>query len=145
MKTYMAKANEVDRKWYLFDAQEEVLGRMAVKAATMLQGKNKPIYTPHCDTGDFVVIVNAEKVLITGNKKDQRMIRWHSGYIGGLKEVSVRRFLEKKPEELIRLAVRRMLPKTKLGHQMITKLKIYKGPDHPHQAQDPKKIATAKA
>lgn len=140
MKSYMAKANEVDRAWHLFDAQEEVLGRLAAKAAIMLQGKNKPIYTPHCDTGDFVVVVNAEKVLISGTKKDDRLIRWHSGFIGGLKEIPLRRYLERKPEEVIRLAVRRMLPKTKLGRQMIKKLKVYKGPDHPHQAQNPQKL-----
>jgi large subunit ribosomal protein L13 len=137
MKTYMAKAPEVERKWHLFNAEENVLGRMAVKIATLLQGKHKPTYTPHVDTGDFVVVVNAEKVLISGTKREDRVIRWHSGYIGGLKEIPVKRFQAKRPEDLIRLAVRRMLPKSKLGRQMIRKLKIYKGPDHPHQAQMP--------
>jgi large subunit ribosomal protein L13 len=137
MKTHMAKASEVERKWFLFDAQDRVLGRMAVQIAVILQGKHKPIYTPHVDTGDHVVVVNAEKVKLTGTKKDNKVIRWHSGYIGGLKEVSLRRFLEEKPEEVIRLAVRRMLPKSKLGRKMFKKLKVYKGPDHPHPAQTP--------
>jgi large subunit ribosomal protein L13 len=140
MKTYMAKASEVEKNWYLIDAQEEVLGRMAARIATVLQGKHKPVYTPHCDTGDFVVVVNAEKVKVTGTKMDNRMIRWHSGFIGGLKEVTLRRFMDKKPEEVVRLAVRRMLPKTKLGRQMIKKLKIYKGAEHPHEAQAPKTL-----
>ena len=140
MKTYMAKAPEVDRNWHLFNAEENILGRMAAKIATLLQGKHKPTYTPHVDTGDFVIVVNAEKVMITGNKRQNRMIRWHSGYIGGLKEIPLERFQAKKPEDLVRLAVRRMLPKTKLGRQMIRKLKIYRGPEHPHEAQMPKAI-----
>lgn len=137
MKTYMAKAGDIDQKWYIIDAQKVILGRMAARVATILQGKHKPTYTPHVDTGDFIVVVNAEKVKITGQKMDKRMIRWHSGYIGGLKEVSLRRFMEKRPEDVIRLAVRRMLPKTKLGRSMISKLKIYKGDKHPHGAQAP--------
>ena len=140
MKTYMAKASEVEKNWYLIDAEEKVLGRMAARIATVLQGKHKPVYTPHCDTGDFVVVVNAEKVKITGNKIENRKIRWHSGFIGGLKEVTLKRFMEKKPEEVVRLAVRRMLPKTKLGRQMIKKLKIYKGAEHPHAAQAPQTL-----
>jgi len=137
MKTYMAKASQIDSSWYFIDAKDVVLGRMAARIAIILQGKHKPVYTPHVDTGDFIVVVNAEKVKITGAKMDKRMIRWHSGYIGGLKEVSLRRFMEKRPEDVIRLAVRRMLPKTKLGRKMIGKLKIYKGPEHPHSAQTP--------
>ncbi len=137
MKTFMAKAGEVERKWYLFDADGQVLGRMAATIAKMLQGKHKPIYTPHLDTGDFIVVNNAEKVVITGNKLDQKMIRWHSGYVGGLKEVTLRSVMKKKPEDVVRMAVRRMLPKTKLGRAMLKKLKVYKGSDHPHQAQKP--------
>lgn len=137
MKTYMAKTGEVEKKWHLIDAQEMVLGRMAARIAVILQGKNKPVYTPHIDTGDFVVVINAEKVQISGNKLEKRMIRWHSGFVGGLKEVPLKRFMEKKPEEVVRLAVRRMLPKSKLGRKMLKKLKIYKGSDHPHTAQQP--------
>jgi large subunit ribosomal protein L13 len=137
MKTYMAKAGEVERKWYLFDAQNMVLGRMAARIALILQGKHKPIYTPHVDTGDFVVVVNAAKVQLTGTKVHKRVIRWHSGFIGGLKTVPLRRFMQQKPEEVIRLAVRRMLPKSKLGRKMFKKLKVYPGPEHPHKAQGP--------
>lgn len=140
MKTYMAKASEVEPGWFLVNAEENVLGRMAARIAIVLQGKHKPIYTPHCDTGDFVVVVNAEKVKITGTKVENRKIRWHSGFIGGLKEVSLKRFMEKKPEDVVRLAVRRMLPKTKLGRKMIKKLKIYRGAEHPHAAQAPKTL-----
>lgn len=137
MKTYMAKAAEVERAWHLIDAQDKVLGRMAARIATILQGKHKPIYTPHCDTGDFIVVVNADKVRITGRKLEEKKIRWHSGFIGGLKEITLKRFMEKKPEQVVRLAVRRMLPKTKLARQMIKKLKVYRGEEHPHQAQKP--------
>jgi len=140
MKTYMARAGEVDKAWHLIDAEDKVLGRMAARIAIVLQGKHKPIYTPHCDTGDFVVVVNAAKVKITGAKVENRKIRWHSGFVGGLKEMTLKRFQEKKPEEVVRLAVRRMLPKTKLGRKMIKKLKIYKGDDHPHEAQAPKTL-----
>lgn len=140
MKTYMAKAGTVEQKWHLVDARDVVLGRMAARISLILQGKHKPVYTPHMDTGDFVVVVNADKVRITGQKLDKRMIRWHTGYIGGLREVSLRRYLEKKPEEVVRLAVRRMLPKSKLGRKMLNKLKIYRGGDHPHGAQKPESL-----
>lgn len=140
MKTYMAKAGAVEQKWHLVDARDVVLGRMAARISFILQGKHKPVYTPHMDTGDFVVVVNADKVRITGQKLDKRMIRWHTGYIGGLREVSLRRYLEKKPEEVVRLAVRRMLPKSKLGRKMLNKLKIYRGEEHPHGAQKPEPL-----
>ncbi|MBU0754353.1 MAG: 50S ribosomal protein L13 [Planctomycetes bacterium] len=141
MKTFMAKAPEVKRAWHLIDARDQVLGRIATRVATILQGKHKPIYTPHCDTGDFIVVVNADKMRFTGTKLDARMIRWHSGFIGGLKEVTLRRFMERKPEFVVRLAVRRMLPKTKLARQMLKKLKVYRGEEHPHQAQKPEPLA----
>ena len=133
----MAKSSEVESGWCLVDAQDQILGRMAVKIAMILQGKTKPIYTAHVLTGDFVVVTNAEKVKITGDKLQKRMIRWHTGYIGGLREVPLDKFQERHPEQVIRLAVRRMLPKTKLGRKMLTRLKVYAGPDHPHGAQNP--------
>jgi large subunit ribosomal protein L13 len=140
MKTYMAKDHEVSRSWFVVDAQDRVLGRMAARIATILQGKHKPIYTPHVDTGDFVVVVNADKMRFTGTKLEDRKIRWHSGWIGGLKEITLNRLMEKKPDLVVRLAVRRMLPKSKLGRKMIKKLKIYKGGEHPHQAQKPEAL-----
>lgn len=137
MKSFMAKTGEIEAGWCLVDATDQVLGRMATRIATILQGKNKPTYTPHVLTGDFVVVTNASKVKITGDKLDKRMVRWHSGYIGGLKEVVLRRYLDKHPERVIKLAVRRMLPKTKLGRKMIARLKVYAGSEHPHEAQAP--------
>ncbi len=141
MKTYMAKTGEVEQKWHLVDAQQEILGRMAARVALILQGKHRPTYTPHIDTGDFVIVVNAAKVKMTGMKLEQRVIRWHTGFIGGLREVPLKRFMEKKPEEVVRMAVRRMLPKSKLGRKMLKKLKIYKGSAHPHRAQKPEPLA----
>lgn len=136
MKTFMAKEQEVDKKWYLVNAEDRVLGRLASQIAVRLRGKHKPIFTPHADTGDFVVVVNAEKVKLTGNKWDQKIYYRHSGYLGGLKQISAKKLLEKKPEEILRFAVQRMLPKNSLGRRQLKKLKIYAGPEHPHQAQN---------
>jgi len=140
MRTYMAKKETVERKWYLVDAEGQVLGRLAAKLARILQGKHKPIYTPHVDTGDFVVVVNAEKVRVTGKKLTQKMYQRYSGYPGGLKERPLGEMLARRPERVLELAVRRMLPKTKLGDKMFRKLKVYKGPHHPHQAQQPEPL-----
>ncbi len=123
------------------DAEDAVLGRLASQVASIIRGKNKPIFTPHVDTGDFVIVVNAEKVRLTGNKLDQKFYYRHSGYPGGIKGVSARDLLQKKPEMLVRNAVRGMLPKNRLGRQMIGKLKIYAGPEHPHEAQQPRKVS----
>lgn len=136
MKTFMAKEQDVDKKWYLVNAENKILGRLASQIAIRLRGKHKPIFTPHADTGDFVVVVNAEKVMLTGNKWDQKIYYRHSGYLGGLKQISARKLLEKKPEEILRFAVKRMLPKNSLGRHQLKKLKIYAGPEHPHQAQN---------
>lgn len=140
MKTFVAKENEVEKKWYLVDAEDKVLGRLATQVATRLRGKHKPIFTPHSDTGDFIVVINADKITLTGTKWDNKYYYSYSGYIGGLKKVSARKMLEKKPEELLRAAVKRMLPKNSLGRRQLKKLKIYMGPDHPHQAQQPEKL-----
>ena len=140
MKTYSAKKGEVEQKWYLVDAEDKILGRLASRIALVLQGKNKPTYTPHIDTGDFVVVTNAEKVRLTGKKPKQKKYEFYSGYPGGLKEVPFSKMLKEKPEEIIRLAVRRMLPKNKLAMQMFKKLKVYKGSEHPHQAQNPEPL-----
>ncbi|CDF58852.1 50S ribosomal protein L13 [Thermobrachium celere] len=137
MKTYMAKAQEVERKWYVVDATDKTLGRLASQIATILRGKHKPIYTPNVDTGDFVIVINAEKVALTGKKLDQKLYRHHSLYPGGLKEIPYRRLLETKPELAIEEAVRRMLPKGRLGRKMIKKLKVYRGAEHNHHAQKP--------
>jgi large subunit ribosomal protein L13 len=140
MKTFMAKKETVERKWLIVDAENQVVGRLASKIATVLRGKNKPVYTPHVDTGDFVVVINAEKVTFTGKKLDNKIYYSYSGYMGGLKEINAKKLLEKKPEEIIRKAVKGMLPKNKLGRQMLNKLKIYKGSEHPHSAQKPEKL-----
>ena len=137
MKTYVPKKNEIERKWYLIDAENKVLGRLASEVAMRLRGKNNPRFVPYDDTGDFVVVVNAEKVLLTGKKWDQKVYYRHSGYIGGLKSVNAKKMKEKKPEELLRMAVKGMLPKNSLGRKLTKKLKIYSGPEHPHQAQQP--------
>ena len=135
MKTFVAKEREVDRKWYLVDAEDKILGRLATQIATRLRGKHKPTFTPHADTGDFIVVVNAEKVALSGKKWDKKIYYRHSGYIGGLKEISARKLLEKKPEDVLRFAVRGMLPKNSLGRRQLKKLKIYVGPENPHEAQ----------
>jgi len=140
MKTFVAKEHEIDKKWYLVDAEDRVLGRLATQIAIRLRGKHKPIFTPHADTGDFIVVINAEKVAMTGSKWDKKIYYRHSGYVGGLKQISARKLLEKKPDEVLRLAVKRMLPKNSLGRRQLKKLKIYAGTDHPHEAQKPEQL-----
>jgi large subunit ribosomal protein L13 len=140
MKTYMAKGETVERKWYVVDADGMVLGRLASQVATILRGKHKPIYTPHVDTGDFVIIINADKVVLTGRKLDQKKYYHHSGYPGGIKETSYRTLLQKKPEFAVYEAVRLMLPKGPLGRQMLKKLRVYRGDDHKHVAQQPETL-----
>jgi large subunit ribosomal protein L13 len=137
MKSYMARPREVERRWHLIDAEGQTLGRLATEISRILRGKNKPQYTPHIDTGDFVVVVNAEKVNVTGAKAEQKVYRRHTGYPGGLKETSYKVMLERKPTEILRRAVRGMMPKTRLGRKQLKKLKIYAGPEHPHEAQNP--------
>jgi large subunit ribosomal protein L13 len=137
MKSYIAKPAEVDHKWYVIDAEGKTLGKLAVEAAMILRGKKKPIYTPHIDCGDYVIVVNAEKVHVTGKKESDKIYVSHSGYPGGLKEVSLGEMRAKKPEEIIRHAVKGMMPKGRLGRQMYKKLKVYAGPEHPHAAQKP--------
>ena len=140
MKTFVAKEQEIEKKWYLVDAENRILGRLATQIAGRLRGKHKPIFTPHADTGDFIVVVNAAKIALTGAKLDKKNYYHHSGYMGGLKTLPARRLLEKKPEEVLRLAVKGMLPKNSLGRRQLKKLKIYTGPDHPHTAQEPEKL-----
>lgn len=140
MKTYVAKEHEIERKWFLVDAENRVLGRLASEIATRLRGKNKPIFTPHADTGDFIVVINADKVALTGSKWDKKIYYRHSGYIGGLKQIPARRLREKKPVDILRYAVKGMLPKTIMGRRQLTKLKIYAGSAHPHEAQKPEKL-----
>jgi large subunit ribosomal protein L13 len=140
MKTVTAKPGDVQRDWYVVDAEGQTLGRLATRIADTLRGKGKPIYTPHVDTGDFVVVVNAEKVHVTGNKLDQKKVRWHTGYPGGLKERTLREQLERRPTEVVRKAVKGMLPKNKLASAQLRKLKVYAGPEHPHAAQQPKPL-----
>ena len=135
-KTYVAKTGKVDRQWWHYNAEDKVVGRLATEIAVVLMGKHRPIYTPHVDTGDFVVVTNAEKVVFSGKKWNQKTYTWYTGYPGQRSETAAKR-LEKKPEQILREAVRRMLPKSKLGRKMLSKLKIYSGPDHPHQAQQP--------
>lgn len=137
MNTYMAKAADVQRKWYVVDAQDVVLGRLASQVAAILRGKNKPIYTPHVDTGDCVIIINADKIKLTGKKLDQKMYYHHTGFVGGLREVTYRRLMEQKPEFAVKHAIVGMLPKGPLGRQMAKKLKIYTGTEHDHAAQKP--------
>ena len=138
MKTYSAKSGEITREWYLVDADGQTLGRLATQIADRLRGKGKPMYTPHVDTDDFVVVVNAEKIAVTGKKLDDKIYYRHSGYPGGLRERTLREQLERRPTEVLRKAVKGMLPRNRLARQQITKLKIYAGPDHPHEAQAPK-------
>ena len=140
MSTPVAKKEELQKDWYVVDLEDKVLGRAATQIAQVLRGKHKAIFTPSVDTGDFVIVLNAEKVRLTGNKLSQKMYYRHSGYTGGLKSVTAGKMLEKTPEELIRKAVKGMLPKNKLGRQMFKKLKVYCGADHPHQAQQPKEL-----
>ena len=140
MRTYNAKPGEVERRWYVVDADGQTLGRLATRIADTLRGKDKAQYTPHVDTGDFVVVVNAEKVRVTGNKLEQKRYYRHSGYPGGLRSRTLREQLERRPTEVIRKAVKGMLPKNRLARQQINKLKIYAGPDHPHEAQAPQPL-----
>ena len=140
MKTFMPKAADITRKWYVVDAEGLALGRVASQVANILRGKNKPIYTPNVDTGDFVIVINASKVILTGKKLDQKIYYKHSGYVGGLKETKYRKLLAEKPEEAMRHAVVGMLPKGPLGRQMAKKLKIYAGAEHEHAAQKPEKL-----
>ena len=140
MKTYVPKKTEINKNWYLVDAEGKILGRLASKIAQVLSGKNKPIYTPHLDTGDFVVVINAKKVKVTGNKEKKKVYYHYSGYPGGMKEIVYEKLLKKKPALIIQKAVKGMLPKSKLGRKMLKKLKIYAGTEHRHQAQNPEKI-----
>jgi large subunit ribosomal protein L13 len=140
MKTYSAKPGEITREWYLVDAEGKTLGRLATQIADTLRGKRKPQYTPHVDTGDFVIVVNAEKIQVTGNKLDQKRYYRHSGYPGGLRSRTLREQLDRRPTEVIRVAVKGMLPKNRLARQQLTKLKIYAGPEHPHEAQNPRPL-----
>lgn len=137
MNTYMAKAESVERKWYVIDASGKNLGRLASQVAILLRGKHKPIFTPHCDTGDYVIIINSDKVNLTGKKLDQKLYRKHSGYVGGLKETPYRKLMERKSDFAVYEAVRGMLPKNTLGRQMMKKLRVYKGSEHTHAAQNP--------
>lgn len=140
MKTLFAKKTDVSQKWLIIDADGMVVGRMASQVAKILRGKNKPIFTPHVDTGDFVIIVNADKVRLTGNKLDNKTYYRHTGYPGGIRETKAKDVMKNNPERIIFSAVRGMLPKTILGRQQITKLKVYSGPDHPHKAQNPEAV-----
>ena len=136
----MARPLEVERRWYVVDAEGKTLGRLATEIAKVLRGKNKPQYTPHIDTGDFVVVVNAEKVVVTGKKAEQKVYRRHSGYPGGLKTTTYERMMERQPTEILRRAVKGMMPKSRLARQQLRKLKIYAGPEHPHAAQSPQEL-----
>lgn len=140
MKTYMAKAEEIKRKWYIVDAEGKVLGRLASEVAKILRGKNKPDYTPHVDTGDHVIVLNAEKVVLTGKKLEQKMYRHHSLYPGGMKEMKYGQFLATRPEKAVELAIKGMLPHNTLGRAMFRKLKVYKGSEHDHTAQKPETL-----
>ena len=141
MKTQVAKKDEVTRDWYLVNAENQVLGRIATQIANVLRGKNKPTFTPSVDTGDFVIVVNAEKIALTGNKLSDKTYYSHSGYPGGLKSITAGKLLDKKPEDIIRKAVKGMLPKNKLARHMLNKLKVYTGAEHPHKAQQPKVLS----
>lgn len=140
MKSFMASPSTIERKWYVVDATDHTLGRLASEIASILRGKNKPTYTPHIDTGDYVIVVNADKIKVTGKKLDQKIYYNHSDYVGGMKETTLREKLAKKPEDVIYLAVKGMLPKGPLGREMITKLHVYAGPEHKHQAQKPEAL-----
>ena len=140
MKTFMASPATIDRKWYVVDATDMTLGRLASEVAKVLRGKNKAIFTPHIDTGDYVIVINAEKVKVTGKKLDQKVYYRHSEYVGGMKETTLREMLAKKPEKVVELALKGMLPKGPLGNQMYTKLYVYAGPEHKHAAQKPEAL-----
>ncbi|MBQ1688070.1 MAG: 50S ribosomal protein L13 [Lachnospiraceae bacterium] len=144
MKSYMASAANVERKWYVVDAADQTLGRLSSEIAKVLRGKNKPTYTPHIDTGDYVIVVNADKIKVSGKKLDQKIYYHHSDYVGGMKETTLKEMLAKKPENVITLAVKGMLPKGPLGRNMLTKLHVYAGPEHNHAAQKPEVLEIAK-
>jgi large subunit ribosomal protein L13 len=137
VKTFSAKPQDIERKWFVVDAQGQTLGRLATRIATVLRGKHKPVYTPHVDCGDYVIVVNADKIHVTGQKLEQKTYYRHSGYPGGLRQVSLRRQLQVHPDRVIEAAVRGMLPHNRLGRKMFKKLKVYAGPTHPHEAQQP--------
>lgn len=137
MKSFIAKPHEVERKWYVVDAEGQTLGRVASQVASVLRGKNKPTFTPHVDCGDYVIVINADKVQVTGKKRKEKVYKHHTGYPGGLRETTFEKLIARKPEEVIRHAVKGMMPKGKLGRQMYKKLKVYAGPDHGHAAQKP--------
>ncbi len=141
MKTFVAREKEVVKHWHLIDATDQIVGRLASRIAMLLRGKTKPIFTPHCDTGDFVVVVNAGKAVFTGRKLDKKVYYRHSGYMGGTKATTARQAMQTKPEEVLRHAVWGMLPKNSLGRRLLKKLKVYAGPEHPHQAQKPEPLA----
>ena len=141
MSTFMANKGNIVRKWYILDAAGKPLGKTATVAATLLRGKHKPEYTPHADCGDFVIVINAEKAVLTGKKLDQKFYRTHSGYVGGLREITLDKLLAEKPADVLMHAVRGMLPKNRLGRAMLKKLKVYAGPTHPHTAQGPKPLS----
>jgi len=140
VKTYTARAEDMEREWFLVNAEGKTLGRLASEIAQVLRGKHKPIYTPHLDCGDYVIVVNAEKVRVTGRKLDQKMYYHHTGYPGGIKSISLRNQLQRHPERVLQAAVRGMLPKNRLGRRMLKKLKVYAGDSHPHEAQQPKML-----
>ena len=140
MKSFMASPSNIERKWYVVDAEGKTLGRLASEVAKVLRGKNKPTFTPHIDTGDYVIVVNAAKIAVTGKKLDQKIYYHHSDYVGGMKETTLREMMNKKPEKVIELAVKGMLPKGPLGRQMYKKLKVYAGPEHNHAAQKPETL-----
>lgn len=140
MKTYTPKADEIERTWYVVDAGAKPLGRIATEIAHVLRGKHKPSFTPHLDVGDHVIVINADKIVLTGRKMDQKNYYRHSGYIGGLKTINAKKLMEKKPEDIVRFAVKGMLPKNPLGRKIFKKLKVYKGDHHPHEAQQPEVI-----
>ncbi len=137
MKTYSAKPQDIERRWYVIDADGLILGRLATQVATILRGKHKPIFTPHMDCGDYVIVINAEKIRVTGNRLDEKFYYRHSGYPGGLSQRSLREVLQRQPDRAITQAVQKMLPKGALGRQMLKKLRVYAGPEHPHEAQQP--------
>ncbi len=143
MSTPFPSQNTIEREWHLIDAEGQVLGRLATRIATMLMGKHKPMYTPFLDCGDHVVVINAEKVVLTGNKMNDKIYYWHTGYPGGIKEARARRVMREHPTRILQSAVRGMVPKTKLGRQMLTKLRVYAGPEHPHEAQQPQPYSWA--
>lgn len=142
MKSYLAKPKEIQRRWYLIDASDQILGRLAVKIADVLRGRRKPTYTPHVDTGDFVVVINAEKIRLTGRKEDDKRYMFYTGWMGNEKYLSVREIREKKPEFLLEHAVKGMLPKNRLADSMLKKLKVHSGPEHPHTSQNPSLLET---